>query len=221
MDIPFLSASLPEIIQSVGYIGVFLMVFIESGVPIGLFLPLPGDTLLFSAGILAATSAFDLVPLIVVIVLGALLGDSAGYWFGARFGTRLFKEGATFLSMRNLRRTEAFYAKHGGKALILARFLPLFRTLVPIMAGVVHMPYRTFLSYNVTGALLWGVSVTLLGYYLGSLIPNIDLYLMPILLVIILLSSGSVVLEVLKARKEAREEMSLRSPSSGPSLPHP
>ncbi|HYD93293.1 MAG TPA: DedA family protein [Candidatus Paceibacterota bacterium] len=206
MDIPFLSMTLPELIQSIGYLGVFVIVFIESGIPIGLVLPLPGDTLLFSAGFLAATSVFDLVPLLAVIIVGAILGDSAGYWFGAKFGTRLFeKEKALFLNKRNLERTRRFYEKHGGKAIILARFLPLFRTLVPLFAGVVRMPYHSFLIYNVSGAFFWGISVTLLGYYLGSVIPNIDHYIMPVLLVVILISTLSVVWEYFKARKELKE----------------
>jgi membrane-associated protein len=203
MDLPFLHATLPEIISSVGYIGVFLIVFIESGVPIGLFLPLPGDTLLFSAGILAASSVFDLVPIILTIVVAAILGDSAGYWFGAKFGPKLFtKKDAVFLNKEHLARTEAFYKKYGRKALIFARFLPIFRTLVPIAAGMGRMEYSVFLRYNIAGALIWGVSITTLGYYLGKVIPNIDTYLLPILAVIILASSASVVREVLQARKD-------------------
>lgn len=203
MDLPFLHATLPEIIRSVGYIGVFLIVFIESGVPIGLVLPLPGDTLLFSAGILAASSAFDLIPLIFTIIVAAILGDSVGYWFGAKYGPRMFsKEDAIFLNKKHLARTELFYKKYGRSALIIARFLPIFRTLVPITAGMGHMNYGVFLRYNIAGAVIWGVSITTLGYYLGSVIPNIDQYLLPILGVIILLSVASAGREIWKAKKE-------------------
>ncbi len=196
--------TLPELVASVGYIGVFLMVFVESGVPAGLIIPLPGDTLLFSAGILAASSAFDLAPLIATIVVAAILGDSAGYWFGAKYGPKLFsKEDALFLNKRHLVRAEQFYEKYGRRALIFARFIPVLRTLVPITAGMGRMNYSVFLRYNVAGALIWGVSVTLLGYYLGSVIPDIDHYLLPILLGIIVLSSVSVVWEVIRARKES------------------
>ena len=136
--IPFLNMSLPDFISGVGYFGVFIMVFLESGVPIGLLLPLPGDTLLFSGGILAAAGAFDLVPLVLVIVVAAILGDSAGYWFGAKFGPKLFtKDKALILNKAHLARAEAFYAKYGRGALILARFMPFVRTFAPIVAGIV------------------------------------------------------------------------------------
>ena len=203
MDIPFLNATLPELVQAVGYIGVFLIVFVESGIPFGIVLPLPGDTLLFSAGLLAATNAFDLVPLLVTIVIAAILGDSAGYWFGSHYGPKLFtKEDALFLNKRHLDRAERFYEKYGGLALILARFLPLLRTLVPIAAGMGRMPYGTFLRFNIIGALLWGVLVTLLGYYLGTLIPDIDKYLLPILGLIVLASVLVSAREIWNAKKE-------------------
>jgi len=203
MDIPFLNTTLPELIEGVGYVGVFLIVFVESGVPIGMVLPLPGDTLLFSAGLLAASNAFDLVPLIITIVVAAILGDSAGYWFGSHYGPKLFtKDDALFMNKRHLERAERFYTKYGGLALILARFLPLLRTLVPIAAGMGRMPYSAFLRFNVIGALLWGISVTLLGYYLGTLIPDIDKYLLPILGVIVLISVLVSAREVWNAKKE-------------------
>lgn len=203
MDIPFLHVTLPEIIQSIGYVGVFLIVFVESGVPIGAIIPLPGDTLLFSAGLLAATGAFDIVPLIVTIIVAAILGDSTGYWFGAKYGPKLFnKEDALILNKRHLERTEAFYKKYGRMALIIARFLPLFRTLVPIAAGMGRMNYGVFLRYNIIGAVIWGISLTVLGYYLGTLIPDIDTYLLPILLLIILVTGLSAAREVWKAKKE-------------------
>jgi membrane-associated protein len=203
MHLPFLDVTLPELIAAVGYVGVFLMVYVESGVPFGIILPLPGDTLLFSAGILAAAGTFNLIPLVSLIVVAAILGDSTGYWFGKKYGPKLFtKEEGMFLNKGHLERTERFYLRHGRGALILARFLPVFRTLVPIFAGVGRMDYRAFLAYNIAGALIWGVSVTVLGYYLGTLIPNIDHYLLPILLVILLLSSGSMILEFWKVGKK-------------------
>ncbi|MCI0597479.1 DedA family protein [Candidatus Parcubacteria bacterium] len=203
MDIPFLQVTLPDIIQAVGYVGVFLIVFVESGVPIGAVIPLPGDTLLFSAGLLAATEAFDLVPLLAVIVTAAILGDSVGYWFGAKFGPKLFtKEDAFFLNKRHLQRAERFYAKYGKSAIIFARFLPLLRAIVPIAAGVGRMKYSTFFAVNVLSAFIWGVSITLLGYYLGSVIPDIDRYLLPILGIIILITGGGAWYEMHKAKRE-------------------
>ncbi|MEK9160494.1 MAG: DedA family protein [Patescibacteria group bacterium] len=207
MDIPFLHVTLPELIQMVGYVGVFVIVFIESGVPIGLIVPLPGDTLLFSAGILAATQAFDLVPLIITIVIAAILGDSAGYWFGSHYGPKLFsKEDALILNKKYLEKTNQFYQKYGRMALVIGRFLPIFRTLVPITAGMGGMKYRTFLVYNIAGAFIWGISITVLGYFLGNMIPNIDTYLLPTLLVVILVTGYSAFHEVWKAKKEMQHE---------------
>lgn len=206
---PFLDGmmTLPEMIQSIGYLGVFIIVFIESGVPIGIILPLPGDTLLFSAGLLAATSVFDLAPLIFTIIVAAILGDSAGYWFGSTYGRKLFtKENAILFNQKNIARTEKFYAKYGWGAIIIARFLPFFRTIVPIFAGVGHMHYPSFLFFNILGACIWGVSVTLLGFYLGTMIPNIDHYILPVLGVIVLITSGGMYLEYRKAKKEQKAE---------------
>ncbi|MGB4076732.1 MAG: DedA family protein [Minisyncoccia bacterium] len=207
MELPFLGMTLPEMIASVGYLGVFLIVFVESGIPIGIVLPLPGDTLLFSAGLLAAGGAFSLVPLITTIVIAAIVGDSAGYWFGATYGPKIFAKGdGLFLNRRNLERTTTFYQKYGKGALIVARFLPLFRTLVPIFAGVGSMRYRDFLFFNVAGALLWGISITLLGYYLGTLIPNVDHYLLPILMLVIIVSGISMWREYIHAKRERAKD---------------
>jgi membrane-associated protein len=194
--------TLPEMIQAVGYVGVFIIVFLESGIPIGVVLPLPGDTLLFSAGLLAAAGAFDLLPLMATIIVAAILGDSAGYWFGKKYGPKIFtKETGVFLNKRHMDRAQVFYEKYGRMAIILARFLPLIRTVAPIFAGVGSMRYQTFLAYNIAGAFIWGVSVTLLGYFLGRVIPDIDRYLLPILLVIILVTAFPAAREMWKMRK--------------------
>lgn len=195
-------ATLPEMIAAVGYLGIFVIVFLESGVPIGAVLPLPGDTLLFSAGLLAAAGAFNLVPLMATIIVAAILGDSTGYWFGQKYGPKIFtKETGVFLNKKHMERAEHFYAKFGRMAIILARFLPLIRTVAPIFAGVGKMNYKTFLAYNIMGAFIWGVSVTLLGFFLGSVIPNVDRYLLPILLVIILVTAFPAAREMWKMRK--------------------
>lgn len=203
MDLSFLQATLPELIQSVGYIGIFIIVFLESGVPLGIILPLPGDTLLFSAGLLAASSVFDLVPLLLTVVVAAILGDSVGYWFGAKYGRKIFsKETGFFLHKSHITRAEMFFEKYGRSAIILARFIPMLRTIIPITAGIGHMRYEVFIRYNIIGAVIWAVTVTLLGYYLGSLIPNIDHYLLPILGIIILISIITTVLQVRTAKIE-------------------
>ena len=201
MDLSLFQMTLPDMIRTVGYAGVFLIVFIESGIPIGLVLPLPGDTLLFSGGILAAAGAFDLIPLMIAILLGAVAGDSAGYWFGEKFGTKLFrKEDAWLMNPRTLARAERFFARYGRRALIFARFIPVLRTVIPIGAGIARLPYRIFLAYNVVGAIIWTLLVTLLGYFLGSVIPDIDRYLLPILGVILVVSLLGIVAEVRRAK---------------------
>lgn len=196
-----LGFDLTELIRAVGYVGIFIIVFLESGIPIGFFLP--GDSLLFSAGLLAALGAFNLFALVVLVVVAAILGDSVGYWLGAKYGRCMFKEtGGFFLNMKNLRRTEVFYEKYGTRAIILARFVPVVRTFTPILAGVGSMKYSTFIRYNIIGALIWGVGVTVLGFFLGSVIPDVDQYLLPIVGLIIVISFVPILLEVLKARKK-------------------
>ena len=196
-----LGLDLTEFIRAIGYVGVFVIVFLESGIPIGFFLP--GDSLLFSAGLLAALGAFNLYALVTLVVVAAILGDSVGYWLGARYGRCLFKEEAIFLNMKNLERTEAFYAKYGSRAIILARFVPVVRTFTPILAGVGSMKYATFIRYNIIGAFLWGMGVTVLGFFLGSVIPDVDQYLLPIVIAIIVVSFLPIAFEVIKARKRA------------------
>jgi len=207
--IPFLSEmNLPDMIGAVGYLGIFAIVFVESGIPIGVFLPLPGDTLLFTAGLLVSTSVFKLTPLLLTVISAAILGDSAGYWLGKKFGPKIFtREHGIFLNKAHLVRAERFFEKYGRGALVFARFLPFFRTIIPISAGVGSMHYATFLAYNVTGAILWGAGVTALGYFLGSVIPNIDLYLFPILLLILCISGFPMVRTFLKMRKESKDEV--------------
>jgi membrane-associated protein len=194
--------TLPEMIAAVGYLGIFVIVFLESGVPVGAVLPLPGDTLLFSAGLLAATGTFDLLPLLGTIIVAAILGDNVGYWFGKKYGPKVFtREAGIFLNKKHLVRAEQFYAKFGRMAIIIARFLPLVRTIAPIFAGVGSMKYSTFLAYNIAGGFIWGISVTVLGYFLGAIIPGIDRYLLPVLLIIIAVTSLPALLEIWKMRR--------------------
>jgi membrane-associated protein len=166
---------------------IFAIVFAESGLLFGFFLP--GDSLLFTAGFLASQGYLDLPLLLIGCFIAAVTGDQVGYWFGHRVGRRLFdREESFFFHRKNIERTEAFYRKHGGKTIVLARFLPAIRTFAPIVAGIGSMRYRDFVFYNIFGALLWAVGVTLAGYFLGSLIPDVDKYLIPIILLIIFVS---------------------------------
>jgi membrane-associated protein len=178
---------LPELIRTVGYIGLFFIVFAESGLFFGFFLP--GDSLLFTAGFLASQDYLDVRILVPLMVIAAVSGDSMGYWMGGKFGKWLEKKkDSFFFKKEHLAQAEAFYRKHGGKTLILARFIPAVRTFAPIVAGMAKMEYSQFISYNVFGGLLWGAGMTLAGYYLGRAIPDVDKYLIPIVLGIIVLS---------------------------------
>ncbi|MEO8784989.1 MAG: VTT domain-containing protein [Candidatus Saccharimonadales bacterium] len=180
-----LGININQFLQSAGVItGLLLIggiVFAESGLLIGFFLP--GDTLLFTAGFFAAQGKLPLGWLILVVVLAAVIGDSVGYKIGRRTGHRIFrkKDGLLF-RQEYIAKAEAFYEVHGGKTIILARFIPVIRTFAPLIAGVGKMPYRRFLSFNIVGAAIWGASVVLLGHWLGSRIPNIDHYLLPAVL---------------------------------------
>ena len=175
------------LIQTVGYLGVFAMVFAESGILIGLFLP--GDSLLFTAGFLASQGFFDVATLCMGCFIAAVAGDSVGYAFGYRVGRGLFqREDSLIFHKRHLLRAEEFYQRHGGKAIILARFVPIVRTFAPIVAGIGQMEYSRFLMFNVVGAAAWAIGVTLAGYFLGSLIPDVDRYLLPIIIGIIFVS---------------------------------
>lgn len=178
---------LVEILRTFGYVGLFGIIFAESGLLIGFFLP--GDSLLFTAGFLASTGFFDIAVLAAGCFVAAVSGDSVGYAFGHRVGRRLFdRESSLLFNPKHLERAEAFYEKHGGKTIVLARFIPIVRTFAPIVAGMGRMSYGRFVMFNLVGGLLWAVGVTIAGYFLGSVIPDVDKYLLPIIAVIILVS---------------------------------
>ncbi len=191
--------------QMIAYIGLFAIIFAESGLLIGFFLP--GDSLLFTAGFLASQGLLDIYILVPLLFLAAVLGDSAGYAFGAKVGKRLFHRKESLLFHRhNLEKAQQFYEKHGKKTIILARFMPVIRTFAPIVAGIGDMNYKTFITYNVIGGLLWAVCLPLAGYFLGSLIPNADKYLHYIIAVIIFVSILPPIVHVLR-EKESRDSL--------------
>ena len=199
---------LVEILKSFGPYAMFaiwLIVYAESGLFFGFFLP--GDSLLFTAGVLASQGFMPIALLAIGCFVAAVLGDSTGYWFGHTFGRRIFeKEKLPLVKKHHIETAEAFYKKHGKKTIILARFVPAVRTFAPIVAGIGSMDYKTFLSYNLIGGLLWGVGMTFAGYFLGSLIPaeDVDKYLLPIVLVIIVASVLPGVWHVIADKKEKR-----------------
>lgn len=189
------------LVQTFGYLGILAVVYAESGVFFGFFLP--GDSLLFTAGLLASQGLLNIWVLVVFVPLAAILGDNFGYWFGAKIGPKLFaREDSLFFHKHHIERTREFYAKYGVKAIVLSRFIPVVRTFTPVLAGVGGMPYKIFMKYNILGGVLWGVGMLLLGFSLGSAVPNIDKYLLPIILVIVVASFIPVVRELIKHRKE-------------------
>lgn len=192
-----LHIDLVSLIKTVGLVGIFLVVFAESGLLIGFFLP--GDSLLFTAGFLASQGYFHIVLLMGLCFAGAVLGDSVGYSFGRRAGRRIFtREDSLLFHKEYLRTAEEFYSQHGGKAIVLARFMPVVRTFAPIVGGIGRMSYPDFLFYNVIGGALWAIGLTGLGYFLGGAIPDVDRYLLPIIGAIILLSITPPLLHVWK-----------------------
>lgn len=192
-----------SIIESGGLLLIALIVFVESGLLIGFFLP--GDTLLFTAGFFASQDKLPIIGLLAVIITAAIIGDQVGYQIGKKAGPRIFrkKDGILF-RQEHLIKAEKFYEKHGGKTIILARFMPIGRTFAPIIAGVAKMPKARFTFFNVIGGAGWGLSVTLLGYWLGSHIPNIDKYLLPIILLAVLLSFGPAIYHIFGNKKTRR-----------------
>ncbi len=190
-------------ITSLGVIAVAAVIFAESGLLIGFFLP--GDSLLFTAGFLTQQGvlAINIHLLVGILFVPAALGDSVGYTFGRKVGRRLFKRKDSLLFHQdNLIRAENFYEKHGAVTIVIARFIPVIRTFAPIVAGIGKMRYRQFVAYNVIGAFLWAVGLTYLGYYVGAWFEsrgiNIDSYLLPIIALIVLLSILPPVIHVLR-----------------------
>ena len=188
------------ILKAGGYVGLLAIVFAESGLLIGILFP--GDSLLFAAGLLAAGGAFDPVTLVIGVILAAILGDNVGYWFGKNVGVSLFtRRDSRIFKQAYVTRTQKFYAKYGPRAVVLARFVPIVRTLTPILAGVGNMSYEKFLAFNAVGGILWGGGITLLGYFLGELIPGSELYILPLSLVIIIASFLPIILNFLRGKR--------------------
>jgi membrane-associated protein len=198
--------SIEMLIRTGGYLGIFAIVFAESGLLVGFFLP--GDSLLFSAGFLASRGYLNLPLLLLVTFLAAVLGDNAGYLIGKRVGPRIFNRPDSLLFRReNIEQSRQFYEKHGGKAIILARFTPVIRTFAPLLAGIGEMEYRIFVAYNIIGGLLWAMGITLLGFFLGRVVPDIETYILPIVVLVVLASVGPALYHVLKGpegRKKAK-----------------
>ena len=198
-----------KLIDTFGLLGIFLIVFAESGLLIGFFLP--GDSLLFTAGFLASGPSsvaqelhLPIVPLLLGTWIAAVTGDQVGYLFGQRVGPALFnRPDSRFFKQENVDKAQAFFDKYGPKAIVLARFVPIVRTFTPITAGVSRMKYRTFVTYNVVGGTIWAIGVTLLGYFLGQ-VDVIEQNLELAILAVVGISVLPIAIELLRARKAHR-----------------
>jgi membrane-associated protein len=183
------------IIQTVGVIGIIAIIFAETGLFFGFFFP--GDSLLFTAGLFASQGYLSIWILLFGCILAAIIGDTFGYWTGRKWGRKLFeREDSLFFKKKYLYQTEDFYEKHGKYTIIMARFVPIIRTFAPIIAGIAKMKYKTFISYNIFGGIFWVSGMLLLGYFLGNLIPGIDKYLLPIILLIVLVSFIPIIIKI-------------------------
>ena len=192
--------SLDALIRWGGYGALTAIVFTETGLLVGFFLP--GDSLLITAGLVAATGGLDIWWLNLLLIAAAVSGDSVGYAIGARIGPRLFtREKSRLFNPRHVQRTREFYARHGAKTIVIARFVPIIRTFAPVVAGVGQMPYSRFLFYNVAGGIGWVVSMTWAGYLLGNTVPDIDRHIHIVVLIVIVLSVIPIGIEVLRERR--------------------
>jgi membrane-associated protein len=201
--------SLDALIRWGGYVLLVAIVFTETGMLVGFFLP--GDSLLITAGLLAAAGALNIWWLNLLLIVAAIVGDSVGYTIGAKIGPRLFTRQRSWLfNPRHVVRTRDFYARHGAKTIVVARFVPIIRTFAPVVAGVGQMFYPRFLVYNVAGGIGWVVSMTWAGYLLGTAVPNIDRHIHVVVIAVIVLSVIPIAVEILRERRRQS------APSTGP-----
>lgn len=198
------------IIQWGGYPVLALIIFLETGAMVAF---LPGDSLLFVAGLYAAKGDLNIVILNVLLSAMAILGDATSYTIGARVGPRIFnRPKSRLLKPEHIEAAHAFYEKHGGKAIVIARFVPLVRTFVPVVAGVAGMTYRSFAMFNVVGGISWVASMTLGGFFLGSLFPDLGKHIEKVIIVIVALSVLPMVIEFLKAKRSPKTVTGERAP---------
>ena len=198
----------PRTIVAAGYLVLILVVFAETGLAMGFFLP--GDSLLVVAGIFAARGDLNVFVLLFALFVAAVVGDAVGYYTGAKLGPRVFtRQKSLLFRPGHLEKARAFYEKYGGKTIIIARFIPIVRTFAPIVAGAAQMPYRRFVLFNVFGGFLWVFSMILAGYFLGSLLRdqfgiNLDEHIEKVVVVVVALSLMPPLIEYLKTRREKR-----------------
>jgi len=196
----------PKTIAGAGYVVLFIVVFAETGLAAGFFLP--GDSLLVVAGLFAARGDLNVFILLVSLFVAAVIGDAVGYYSGLKMGPRLFRrEKSLLFRPSHLAKAQGFYEKYGGKTIIIARFVPIVRTFAPIVAGAANMPYRRFALFNIVGGFLWVFSMILSGYFLGSILKsrfgiNLDEHIEKVVIIVVALSLLPPIIEYLKSRRE-------------------
>jgi len=192
------------LIQLVGYSGLTIIVFAETGLLFGFFLP--GDSLLVTAGLFAATGELNIVYLNLFLIPAAILGNIIGYWIGYKSGPRLFKKEQSLLFRKDyLLKTKSFYDHHGASTMIITRFMPILRTFAPIIAGMGQMNYGKFTRYNIMGAVSWILSLTLVGFFLGRVIPDIDKHIEKVIIIVVILSFLPGLIKYLKHRANTKK----------------
>ncbi|MCX6543866.1 MAG: VTT domain-containing protein [Acidobacteria bacterium] len=191
--------NVPKLIEVGGLVGLMFVIFSETGLMVGFFLP--GDSLLVTAGVVASSGLLNIYTLIPALILAAVCGNATGYYIGKRAGQALYsRPDSLFFRRQHLIRTHEFYERHGGKTIILAQFVPIVRTFAPVVAGAANMTYRRFASFNVVGAIVWITTMTLTGYVLGSVIPNIDKNIHIVVAIVIALSLMPAVIAWFRSR---------------------
>lgn len=199
--------NVPELIRMGGLIGLVVVVFAETGLMVGFFLP--GDSLLVTAGLFAAKGDLNIVWLNLALMAAAIVGDATGYWIGRRAGHALYsRPNSFFFRKQHLVKTHEFYEKHGGKTIVIARFVPIIRTFAPVVAGAAEMTYRQFALYNIAGGIGWVASMTLIGYFLGRAIPDIDKHIHIVVAVVIFLSLLPGIISIVREKMKARSASS-------------
>ncbi len=193
-------SNLPELVQWAGIFGIAAIIFSETGLLVGVFLP--GDSLLVTAGLFAAKGYLNIYALVPTLTLAAICGNSVGYFIGRTTGPRIFnRENSLFFNKKHAIRAHEFYEKHGRKTIVLAQFMPIIRTFAPVIAGVGGMRFATFIAFNVIGAFFWIWSMLGIGYFLGNTIPGIDQHIEIVVIIVVLLSITPGIISWLRARR--------------------
>src|SRR6266550_6683977 len=196
-------SNLPELVQWAGLFGIAAIIFSETGLLVGVFLP--GDSLLVTAGLLAARGYLNIYTLVPLLTAAAICGNSVGYFIGHTTGPRIFnRENSLFFNKKHAMRAHEFYEKHGRKTIVLAQFMPIIRTFAPVVAGVGGMKFRVFITFNVIGAITWIWSMLGIGYFLGSYIPGIDKHIEIVVVIVIFISLLPGLISAYRAKRRRR-----------------